>query len=60
MDTVYLDFAKAFDKANYGIVAHRIKELSIGGELSVWLVSFPRAWHPMAGKYLIPDYSEAL
>ena len=40
LDTVYLDFAKAFDKADYGIAAHRIKELSIGGELSVWLVSF--------------------
>ena len=40
MDTVYLDFAKAFDKADYGIAAHRIKELGIGSELGVWLVSF--------------------
>ena len=39
LDTVYLHFAKAFDKADYGIAAHRIKELSIGGELSVWLVN---------------------
>ena len=40
LDTVYLDFAKAFDKADYGIAAHRMKELGIGGELGVWLVSF--------------------
>ena len=40
LDTVYLDFAKAFDKADYGIAAHRMKELGVGSELGVWLVSF--------------------
>ena len=39
-DTVYLDFAKAFDKANYGIAPHRMKEVGIDGRLGIWLYSF--------------------
>lgn len=40
LDTIYLDFAKAFDKADYGIAAHRMKEIGIDGKLGIWLYSF--------------------
>ena len=40
VDMVYLDFAKAFDKADHGVLLHKIKTLGITGRLGVWLYHF--------------------
>ena len=40
MDMVYLDFAKAFDKVDHGVLLHKIKMLGITGKLGVWLYHF--------------------
>ena len=37
---VYLDFAKAFDKVDHGVLLHTIKMLGITGKLGVWLYNF--------------------
>ena len=40
VDSIYLDFLKAFDKCDHGILLHKIKALGIKGKLGVWLHSF--------------------
>ena len=40
VDVVYLDFAKAFDKVDHGILLHKVRSLGISGKLGVWLHSF--------------------
>jgi len=40
VDSVYLDFAKAFDKVDLGILAHKMKEMGVFGPLAVWLFNF--------------------
>ena len=40
VDVVYLDFAKAFDKVDHGILCHKLKELGISGKLGIWLNCF--------------------
>ena len=40
VDVVYLDFAKAFDKADIGITLHKLKSLGIQGEIGRWLTDF--------------------
>ena len=40
VDMVYLDFTKAFDKVDHGVLLHKIKMLGITGKLSVWLYHF--------------------
>ena len=37
---VYLDFAKAFDKVDHGILLHKLKDLGITGKLGVWFFHF--------------------
>ena len=39
-DMVYLDFLKAFDKVDHGILLHKLKALGITGKLGVWFYSF--------------------
>ena len=39
-DTVYLDFAKAFDKVDHDILCHKIKELGITGKVGLWIKDF--------------------
>ena len=39
-DSVYLDFSKAFDKCDHGILLHKIKRLKIKGRLGRWLQNF--------------------
>ena len=39
-DTVYLDFAKAFDKVDHGILCHKIRQLGITGKLGLWINKF--------------------
>ena len=40
VDVVYLDFAKAFDKVDIGIILRKLKSLGIGGKLGRWLHAF--------------------
>jgi len=40
VDMVYLDFSKAFDKVDHGILLHKIRDLGITGNLGIWLFHF--------------------
>ena len=40
LDTIYLDFAKAFDKVDHNILCRKMKGFGIGGNVGVWLHSF--------------------
>ena len=40
VDAVYLDFAKAFDKVDHGILLHKIKQIRIEGKIAKWLEAF--------------------
>ena len=40
IDTVFLDFAKAFDKVDHGILLRKIKEHGIGGKIGKWIREF--------------------
>ena len=38
--TVYLDFAKAFDKVDHDIICHKLKKLGINGKVGIWIKEF--------------------
>ena len=40
LDVVYLDYKKAFDKADHGVILHRLREKGISGNLGKWIDSF--------------------
>ena len=40
LDVIYLDFAKAFDKVDHGILLHKARQLGVSGRLGVWLHNF--------------------
>ena len=40
VDSIYLDFSKAFDKCDFGILMHKLKKLGIKGKLGRWLFNF--------------------
>ena len=40
IDSIYLDFAKAFDKVDHSILCAKIKEKRIGGSVGQWLHNF--------------------
>ena len=40
VNVVYLDFAKAFDKVDHGVVLKKLKSLGIGGKLGRWIHCF--------------------
>ena len=40
VDAVYLDFSKAFDKCDHGILLHKLKKLKIKGKLGRWIQNF--------------------
>ena len=40
IDLIYLDFAKAFDKCNIGILIHKMKKLGISEIIGRWIYSF--------------------
>ena len=42
MDTVYLDFAKAFDKVDHEILMEKLAENKIKGKLGKWIREFLR------------------
>ena len=39
-DTVFLDFAMAFDKVDHDILCHKLKNLSINGKVRIWIKEF--------------------
>ena len=39
-DTIYLDFAKAFDKVDHAILCHKLKALGVSGRLGIWIREF--------------------
>ena len=40
VDVVYLDFKKAFDKVDHGILLHKLKKLGITGKIGRWIQNF--------------------
>ena len=38
--TIYLDFAKAFDKVDHNILLHKVKAIGIQGKLGIWINNF--------------------
>ena len=40
VDMVYLDFSKAFDKVNHGILLHKLRAVGITGNSGIWLFHF--------------------
>ena len=40
VDMIYLDFSKAFDKVDHGIVLHKFRDLGTTGNLGVWFHQF--------------------
>ena len=40
VDTVYLDFSKAFDKVETGVLLHKLRESKVLGKVGCWLGAF--------------------
>ena len=40
VDCIYLDFSKAFDKVETGVLLHKLKEAKIMGKTGKWIASF--------------------
>ena len=40
VDVIYLDFAKAFDKVDHGILLNKLKKIGINGKICVWIDNF--------------------
>lgn len=40
VDVIYLDFAKAFDKVDHGVLLHKLRDLGITGKIGIWIHSF--------------------
>jgi hypothetical protein len=40
LDTIYLDFSKAFAKCDHGLLFHKLKALGIKGRIGRWLFEF--------------------
>ena len=41
VDMIYLDFTKAFDKVDHGILLHKLRHLEIRGRPGLWFFHFP-------------------
>ena len=39
-DVIHLDFSKAFDKVDHGILLRKVQQMGISGKLLAWLASF--------------------
>ena len=39
-DIIYLDFAKAFDKVDHGILIRKLAQIGIGGRILAWIYEF--------------------
>ena len=42
LDTVYLDFAKSFDKVDHNILLEKVMKHGIGGKIGRWIMEFLR------------------
>ena len=40
LDCVYLDFSKAYDKVDHGILLHKLRAIGITGKLGRWIANF--------------------
>ena len=40
VDVIYLDFAKAFDEVDHGILLNKLKKIGINGNIGVWIHNF--------------------
>ena len=40
VDTIYLDFSKAFDKVETGILLHKLKQGKVIGKIGMWIAAF--------------------
>ena len=40
LDCIYLDFSKAYDKVDHGILLHKLKQLGISGSIGRWIRNF--------------------
>jgi hypothetical protein len=40
IDAIYLDFAKAFDKVDHGLLLHKLKQMGVKGKLGRWIQNF--------------------
>ena len=40
IDAIYLDFAKAFDKVDQGLLLHKLKALGVKGKMGRWIQKF--------------------
>ena len=61
VDMIYLDYAKAFDKVDHGVLLNKLKNFGICGKLGEWLHSFLTLWNPRATTvdsppFFRPDY----
>lgn len=54
VDTIYLDFAKAFDKVDHQVIIDKLAILGIGGQLLKWIQSFisNRTQHVLVNGFL--------
>ena len=40
VDMIYLDFSKAFDKVDHGILLHKLNDVGITGKIGIWIFQF--------------------
>ena len=40
VDAIYLDFSKAFDKVEHGVLLHKLKKCQVSGRVGCWIASF--------------------
>ena len=40
VDVIYIDFEKAFDKVDHGILLNKLKKIGINGKIGVWIHNF--------------------
>ena len=45
VDAVYLDFSKAFDKVETGVLLHKLKSAKVLGKVGCWLAAFLDSAH---------------
>ena len=45
VDSIYLDFSKAFDKVETGVLLHKFRDAKIRGNLGCWLAAFLDSSH---------------
>ena len=40
VDSIYLDFSKAFDKVEHGVLLHKLKQCGVVGQVGCWIAAF--------------------